>query len=317
MKLRTTFLCLSLTLISCTKKSDDLSQQLVKPLNDDQVILEYNGGTITAGDVKDEMKPQFERIREQLLNAYTRAAEEKLVEKMADRFKADDVKVSDAELESYIRANNIPRGEADKVRGFLISEKKRIQKQTSQNSVFQSLNVSNKLGAARYDVEATSDMPQQGPSGADVTIQVFCDFANPMCNRSRLTMGEMKNEFGDKIRWIFRHFPVPSNPAGYEASLVAMCAHEQDKFWPVHDALFDHQATLAKDDLTEIAVKAGANEKELKNCINSEVARNNLNKEIKAATSLGLTATPAYFVNGNKVNDFEKLKPTVRTLLKK
>lgn len=302
---------------ACTKggNNSDHSQELVKPLGDDQVILEYKGGKITAKDVKDEMKPQFERAREQILNSYIKAAEDLLAERVADRLKGEAEEVSATELENYMRANKIPKTDTDKVKAFLASEKARIQKQIGKLQVFKDLDVKNKLGAARYDVKSTSAMPTQGPATAAVTIQVFCDFGNPICNRSRLVLGEIKNEFGDKVRWVFRHFPVASNPLGEEASLVAICAHQQDLFWPVYDRLFDQQAGMTKENLTKVAVTAGVNEAKLTECLQSQETKNTLAKEIKDAEALGLTQTPAYFVNGTKINDIDTLKSTVTTLV--
>jgi protein-disulfide isomerase len=309
MKLRTTALIIGLALVSCTKTTKtDMSQELIKPLSDDQVILEYNGGKITASDVQEQMKPQYEKIREQLLNSYIQEAENLLAQRMRDRFTKDTGKVTEAELDNYMKANKLPKTDTEKIREFLTSEKSRIQKQMDRVQVFNELGVKNKLGAARYDVKATSGMATQGPNSAKVTIQVFCDFANPICNRSRLTLGELKNELGDKVRWIFRHFPVASNPFGEDASLVALCAQEQDKFWPVHDRLFDNQATLSKENVIKIAVAAGVDEGKLKSCLESGQARAALDKELKDAKALGLTQTPAYFVNGTKINSIDQLK---------
>ncbi|WP_413287617.1 DsbA family protein [Bdellovibrio sp. HCB337] len=313
---KTLMLVSILGLVACTKNnSNDRSQDLVKPLGDDQVILEYKGGKITAKDVKDEMKPQFERAREQILNSYVKAAEDILAQRVADRLKTETTTVTETELENYMRANKIPKTDSEKIRTFLVAEKARIQKQIDKMQVFKELDVKNKLGAARYDVKATSDMPTQGPTTATVTIQVFCDFGNPICNRSRLTMGEIKNEFGDKVRWVYRHFPVASNPLGEESSLVAICAQQQDRFWAVYDRFFDQQAGMTKENLTKVAVSAGVDESKLNDCLQSQEPKNFLAKEIKDAEALGLTQTPAYFVNGTKVNDIDTLKSTVTTLV--
>lgn len=305
-------------LVSCTKtQKEDYSQELVKPLSGEQVILEYKGGKITARDVEAQMKPQFERLREQLLNAYIKSAEDVLVEREAEKFKVSGGNVTEAELENYMKANKIPKTETEKIKAFLASEKSRIQKQINKMQVFKELDVQNKLGAARYDVQATSGMPSQGTSSAAVTVQVFCDFGNPMCNRSRLVMGEIKNQFGDKVRWVYRHFPVPSNPIGADAALVAICAQMQDVFWPVHDRLYDHQAELTKENLLKIAGAAGANNKKLEDCLKSSEAQELLNKEIKDAEALGLTQTPAYFVNGTKINEIDQLKPFIASQIGK
>lgn len=318
MKAMTLIFVSTLFVVGCTKsKETDHSQELIRPLQGDQVILEYKGGKITARDIEEKMKPQLERTREQLLTSYIKAAEELLTERMADRLKSQASDVTNAELENYMQANRLPRTETEKVRAFLVSEKNRIHKQIGRMQMFKELDVQNKLGAARYDLEATSGMPSQGPSSAPVTIQVFCDFGNPMCSRSRIVVGELKNQFGDKVRWVFRHFPVASNGIGEDAALVAICAHEQDLFWPVHDRLMDHQAELNKENLLKFAGAAGANDQKLAACVKSAEAKAILAKEIKDAEALGLTQTPAYFVNGTKINEIDQLKPFVTSQLEK
>ena len=304
--------------VACTKKDKDFSQDLVHPLSDSEVVVEYNGGTITAGDVKDKVKPQFERMRVELLQAYVKAGEELVYERQsASGSVSAAVPLSEVELDNYMRANKIPASEKEKVRSFLVTEKLRMKEQNARTEMFQKLNVRSKLGSARFDVEATSKMPSQGPSGAAVTVQVFCEFMNPMCNRSRMTMAELRIEFGDKVRWIFRHFPAPSNTGSTEASLAAICADEQGKFWPVHDKFFDLGITLVKQDLVKVAAEAGADADQMKTCLRSTETQVKLNAEIKSAMALGLTSTPGFFVNGVKVNSVDELKPAVLKALGK
>ena len=106
-----------------------------------------------------------------------------------------------------------------------------------------------------------------------------------------------------------------SNVIGEDAALVAICAQQQDLFWPVHDRFFDRQAELTKENLGKIAGAAGVNDQKLSACLQSADAKKILAQEIKDAEALGLTQTPAYFVNGTKINEIDQLKPFVTSQL--
>lgn len=306
---------LSLGLLSsCTdKEPPDLSKSIVNPLDDSTVILEYTNGKITVGDVKQKVHPEFEKAREKILNAYIQAAEERLIEQSADRFENKDIEVTEAEVQNFIKANKLTQSKPEEIHTFLVNEKKRIQKQVAKADVFNQLNVKNKLGAARFDLGKTKDLPQQGPSGAPVTIQYFCDFGNPICARSRVVLQEIRTEFPEKVRTVFRHFPVPSNAMSKEASLFSICAHEKGKFWEMHDKLFDNQAQLSVDKMKALSTELGLKDEETEKCVTAPSTMQVLDQELKEAQSLGITSTPVFFVNGTKVSEFEQLKNLVRS----
>lgn len=311
---------IKLTLISfailsgCTKSEPpDLSKSIVNPLEDSTVILEYTNGKITVGDVKQKVHPEFEKAREKILNAYVNAAEELLMEQSKDRLDKNKIEVSDAEVENFIKANKLTQAKPEEIKTFIMNEKQRINRQIAKSEIFNTLNVRNKLGAARFDLGKTKDLPQQGPSGAPVTIQYFCDFANPICARSRITLQEIRTEFPEKVRTVFRHFPVDSNKMGKEASLFSICAQEKGKFWEFHDKVFDNQAQLTVDKMMNLAEQAGLKGTDVEKCVTAPSTLKLLEEELKEAQSLGITSTPVFFVNGTKVSDADQLKNLVRS----
>lgn len=301
----------SLLLVHCTKGEKeapkDLSRNVVQALNDDEVILEYNGGTITAKEVNESLKPQIAQMRQQVLASYIKAAEDLFAARMAEKQAQGSDQVSEDELQAYLKANNLAKTDAEKIRTFLLSEKKRINKQVLVMQLYKDLGVKNRLTSIRYDVAVTAGMPQVGKESAPVTVQVFCDFGNPTCNRSRMAMTQLKTELADKLRWVYRHFPVASSPIGMQASLVAVCAHKQNKFWALHDYFYDQQAKLTNENLVAEAVAAGVDEDTLKTCLQSEGTKAELEAEIKAAQMLGISTSPVYFVNGVRVTDVDQL----------
>lgn len=302
---------LSTTIVSCTRKSGepvtskDYSTEVVRPLPDDQVILEYDGGRVTVAEIKDKVRPEFEKAREAILNSYVRAAEELVLQREGQA--EGSFEVTKAEAEQYIKANKVTQSSVEEIRRFLAQEKRRVQGQVAKHETFRKLNVRNKLGAARYDVTKTKDMPARGDENAKVTVQIFCDLMSPSCVRTRMFMKQIETSNPGKVRFVYRHFPVASHPHSREAALVGICAHEQGQFWTVHDAILEQQRGLTPEKMEKIAKDAGVDASELASCLKSSEAANRLQTDLDEANTLGLNQTPTFFVNGTKMTDLEKV----------
>lgn len=298
------------TSVSCTRKGSDkaetkdYSTEVVRTLPEDQVILEYDGGRVTVADVKDQVRPEFEKARETILKTYVRAAEDLVLKR--EEQPAGEVEVSKAEAEAYMKANKVTQSSVEEIRKFLAQEKKRVQGQVAKHEVFRKLNVQNKLGAARYDLSKTKSMPAVGSDDAPVTVQIFCDLMSPLCVRSRMFMKQIETSNPGKVRFVYRFFPIPSHAHAKEAALIGICAHEKGVFWKVHDAILDQQRGMTPEKMEQTAVAAGMNAGDLKKCVASSEATATLEKDQAEANSFGLNQAPTYFVNGTKVTDPEQ-----------
>ena len=83
------------------------------------------------------------------------------------------------------------------------------------------------------------DAPTRGPADAPITIVAFSDFQCPFCARGHETMEELRALYGDRVRFVFKHFPLPGHPAGALASRASFAAMDAGKFWEFHDAVFE------------------------------------------------------------------------------
>lgn len=96
-------------------------------------------------------------------------------------------------------------------------------------------------GTQKVDVSVDDD-PSWGPEDAKVTIIEFSDFQCPYCQKYAIeTLPQIKSEYGDKIRYVFRDYPLPFHSNAKRAAIVASCAGQQGKYFEMHDLLFANQ----------------------------------------------------------------------------
>jgi protein-disulfide isomerase len=150
---------------------------------------------------------------------------------------------------------------------------------------------------------AAADAASFGPKDAKVTIVEFSDFQCPYCSKAAETVKELKKSYGEKVRFVFRHFPLDFHKQAHGAAQAAMAAHAQGKFWPYHDLLFANQSALQPADLEKYATAAGLN----LNAFKSAMKQNTFTKAVDADLELGKDAsvqgTPTMFLNGQRVSN--------------
>jgi len=164
-----------------------------------------------------------------------------------------------------------------------------------------SLTVNSKTSLERFDV-VTLDDPSLGPKGALVTIVEFSDFECPYCRQAFPIIREIVNIYGDKIRYIYRDFPVSDlHPNAEKAAEAAQCAYEQGKFWPYHDKLFLNQENLNINDLKLYASQVGLNQELFDVCLDSGKYENEVKQDFNDGVLAGVRGTPTWFIEGVRV----------------
>ncbi|MCC6934247.1 MAG: thioredoxin domain-containing protein [Candidatus Yanofskybacteria bacterium] len=156
-----------------------------------------------------------------------------------------------------------------------------------------------------------TDDPVIGASNAPVTIVEFSDFQCPFC-RSFFTetYSKIKKDYIDtgKARLVFRDYPLPFHDAARPAALAAQCADAQGKFWQYHDALFQEQAKKGQGtvafgaaELKSWAAQIGLNTTAFATCLDKETYAKRISEDMDDASTLGITGTPSFFVNGELI----------------
>ncbi len=173
--------------------------------------------------------------------------------------------------------------------------------------------------AIRYDqawvpVHA-GDAPALGPADAPVTIVMFLEVQCPYCVRGADTVKGVKESYGDRVRLVYKHFPLQFHDKARPAAIAMEAAGNQGKFWPYQEALYARANELrSKDELFEqVAEEVGLNMARFQRDREDPALAARVDADMEYGQSFGVTGTPAFFVNGYGVrgaqpaNKFEAL----------
>ncbi len=156
--------------------------------------------------------------------------------------------------------------------------------------------------APRQQVAVAADDAALGATNAPVTVVEFSDFQCPFCQRVSPTLKQLRETYGDKIRIVWKDFPLTAiHPEAFKAAEAGNCAREQGKFWEYHDRLFANQQTLQPDALKTHAVAAGLDATKFNACLDSSKYSDRVQEHVAVGTKLGINSTPAVFINGRQV----------------
>jgi len=143
--------------------------------------------------------------------------------------------------------------------------------------------------------------PSRGPADAPITIVAFTDFQCPFCFRGHATMEELRALYGDQIRFVFKHFPLPGHPIGALASRASYAALAAGQFWEFHDAVLALGSRYDGRDLLGIGAKLGISQIALEAAMTTESNDAAIQADLDLGVRLGITGTPAYFINGRPI----------------
>lgn len=156
------------------------------------------------------------------------------------------------------------------------------------------------LEPPRFEVEA-GDGPSLGPANAPVTIVEFSEFQCPYCAQVQPTLKKLKERYGDKIRIVFRNFPLPRHDDAPKAAEAASCANDQGKFWEMHDKLFANSAKLQVVELKKYAAEIGLETDRFNQCLDDGKYTAKWRADKRDGALYGVSGTPAFFINGRMV----------------
>lgn len=144
--------------------------------------------------------------------------------------------------------------------------------------------------------------PKLGVSNAPIKIVMFSDYKCPNSKAAAPIMKRLAGKYGSKVSLIFRDFPLRTEST--EFSVLARCAAKQNRFWKVHDLLFEYQTeseTLTDEFLSAIINESGLDESSFRSCLEKPETEEEVTDDFFYGVGAGVRGTPTFFVNGVKV----------------
>jgi NhaA family Na+:H+ antiporter len=141
----------------------------------------------------------------------------------------------------------------------------------------------------------------RGPAGAPLELVEYGGLECPFCGRATGVVEELRRRFGDDLRYVFRHLPLPEvHPHGELAAEATEAAGAQGAFWAMHDRLFAHQDQLAAEDLLDHAAALGLDLGRFAGDLGEGRFAQRVREDVAGAEASGVRGTPTFFVNGER-----------------
>ena len=139
----------------------------------------------------------------------------------------------------------------------------------------------------------------QGAATAAVTLVQYGDYECPYTRRSTTIVRAIQQQLGDKLRFVFRNFPLTEiHPHALHAAFAAEAAAAQDKFWQMHDYIFHHQHTLEDADLAHFAEAVGLDMQQFARDMEERPYISRIEEDLQSGIRSGVRGTPTFFING-------------------
>ena len=156
-----------------------------------------------------------------------------------------------------------------------------------------------RVDSARLSVPVGEHDHVRGPARAPITLVEYGDFECPFCGMAYPTVRELGRRLGDRLRIVFRHFPLrDQHPHAQHAAEAAEAAAAQGKFWEMHDYLFEHQQALDDAQLIRYAAELGLDVERFRRELTEHRYRARVQEDVLSGLHSGVRGTPTFFVNG-------------------
>lgn len=287
-----------------------------------KALAEVGGEVITNQEVRDALGFELAQLEEQLYDLKQQKLDELIDEKVLqleaarrgvtiDELIEAEVNqkvepISDEETEVLYEANKDRfNGEEEELRRQIRNFLENRQRQARRRIFLELLRADAEVAVyldppEPYRAEvAVEGAPFRGSETAPVTIVKFEDFHCPYCRRVQTTLAQLMLRYGEDLKVVHRDFPLdPIHPQARKAHEAARCAGEQGQFWAYHDILFANPPTAEKEELTAFAEEAGLDMQAFDTCLEGDAYKDAIQKDVDAGLKLGLSGTPAFFING-------------------
>lgn len=307
---------------------------LLPSLGRAEVVATFAGRSITKAELEAHMRPKLieldneryeamrdgleEMVAESLLNEEAKARgvstealqRQEITDKIAAPTDAEIQKVYDDNKEQLDGASL--ESVKSQIVDFLKQQKLSERQQAFLEGLKTKYKASIDLPAPVIEV-GTGGRPELGSKTAAVTIIEFSDYECPFCKKAEETVKKVLAAYGDKVRFVYRDFPLPMHSHARPAAEAAHCAQAQGKFWEYHAKLFA-SADLGTEKLKSMATEVGLDRAKFDVCLDKQEFKAAVDKDVADGSNAGVNGTPAFFINGRMMSGalpLEKFKEVI------
>ena len=155
----------------------------------------------------------------------------------------------------------------------------------------------------------------QGDANAECTLVEYGDYECPHCGRAYPIVKELQKHFGERLRLVFRNFPLSEmHPYAESAAESAEWAGAEGRFWEMHDRLFENQNRLGGDLYRELAQELQLDPAKLRAALEGNTYRARVRADFTGGVRSGVNGTPTFFINGHRHDgpfDFDDLAEAI------
>lgn len=286
------------------------------------VVARWKGGELTYGELYEKGKNDIVRLYNKYLQDLDQAEREQLEGSITQMLVQNAAKakgvsegeyvksiplpeVSEADVQSFYQANVAASGRSieetgPKIREYLTNQKRQGALQEHFNKLRAEAGVSIDLPAPEFIVMNfdLAKSPMKGDPNAKVTLVEFSDFQCPYCSRGAKATEQILSAFPKNVRIYFMNFPLNFHERAMPAAIAGRCAHRQNKFWALHDKMFENQNKLDDASIQAYAAAAGLDAKSFTACLADPTVKQEVEADMKQGEDVGVNGTPSFFVNG-------------------
>ena len=294
------------------------------------VVAEVNGAPILASELEAKVSPRLARLRHEEYEIRRQALDELVAERLlaAEAAKrglsqeellrqevaAKAPALPESQVETIYEQNRErfagqPRADSlARIREIVGGRAQAERRAAYEKELRDRARVAVRLPAPRTAVEIPAGAPTTGPANAPVTIVEFTDYQCPYCHRAQGVIDQVLSRYPGKVRFVHLDFPLDGHPGAIPAARAARCAGEQGRFWEYHRDLMTAPGSLDDADLKRRAGALRLDAGKFASCLSSERHEAAIRASLEQGTGLGVTGTPAYFVNGRMISGARPLE---------
>jgi protein-disulfide isomerase len=294
------------------------------PVDGASVVAEVNGEAITWAELEERTAGALTKVRQEEYEIRSQVLDELIAERLVEAAAREEGISSEQLLQNeveqrterpsletvksiYARARDRFEGQSQaealvRIEKILLQRAEQQSRYAFAEELREEAAVTVRLAPPRVAVDIPRGAPATGPSDAPVTIVEFTDYQCPYCHRAQGTVEQILEDYEGRVRFVHLDYPLGNHSGAVPAARAARCAGEQGRFWDYHRHLMTTRGALDDADLMARAASLKLDERAFAKCLASERHDEAIEAEFDLGSKVGVSGTPAYFINGRMVS---------------